>query len=65
ARDAVVGLVAKLSVAAEPSASVRAAAAAALGQIGDGSARQAVQNARENDPDRFVRDAATVALRQL
>jgi HEAT repeat protein len=65
ARDAVVGIVAKLSPANESAATVRAAAAAALGQIGDGSVRQAVQNARENDPDRFVRDAAAIALRQL
>lgn len=65
AKDAVVAIVAKLSPANEPSASVRAAAATALGEIGDGSARQAVQDARDNDPDHFVRDAATVALRQL
>ena len=65
ARDAVVGIVAKLSAQTESVATVRAAAAAALGQIGDGAARQAVQNARDNDPDHFVRDAAAVALRQL
>ncbi|MEY2929449.1 MAG: hypothetical protein RL033_198, partial [Pseudomonadota bacterium] len=65
ARDAVVGIVAKLATANEATPSVRAAAAAALGQIGDGSVRPAVQNARDNDPDRFVRDAAAVALRQL
>ncbi len=65
ARDAVAGIVAKLSPANEAAPSVRAAAAAALGQIGDGSAREAVQNARDNDPDRFVRNAAAIALRQL
>jgi len=65
ARDSVVGIAAKLSPANEPAASVRAAAASALGEIGDGAVRQAVQDARENDPDHFVRDAATVALRQL
>jgi len=65
ARDAVVGIVARLSVGTESSASVRAAAAAALGQIGDNAARPAVQQARDNDPDHFVRDAAAVALRQL
>jgi HEAT repeats len=65
ARDAVVGIAAKLSPANESFASVRAAAAAALGEIGDGAVRQAVQDARENDPDHFVRDAAAVALRQL
>jgi HEAT repeat protein len=65
ARDAVVAIAAKLSPQSEASASVRAAAATALGQIGDGSVRQAVQDARDNDPDHFVRDAASVALRQL
>ncbi|HEU4580892.1 MAG TPA: HEAT repeat domain-containing protein [Polyangiaceae bacterium] len=65
ARDAVVAIAAKLSPANESSASVRAAAATALGQIGDASVRQAVQDARDNDPDHFVRDAASVALRQL
>lgn len=65
ARDAVVGIVAKLSPANEASPSVRAAAAAALGQIADGSVREAVLNARDNDPDRFVRNAAAIALRQL
>ena len=65
AKDAVVAIVAKLSPANESSASVRAAAATALGEIGDGSVRQAVQDARDNDPDHFVRDAAAVALRQL
>jgi hypothetical protein len=64
-RDAVVSIVARLSAENEPAASVRAAAAAALGQIGDGAAREAVQNARDNDSDRFVRDAAAVALRLL
>lgn len=65
AGDSVVGIAAKLSPANEPSASVRAAAASALGEIGDRAVRQAVQDARENDPDHFVRDAAAIALRQL
>jgi hypothetical protein len=64
-RDAVVSIVARLSPENESAPSVRAAAAAALGQIGDGAAREAVQNARDNDSDRFVRDAAAVALRLL
>ena len=63
--DAVVSIVARLSPENESAASVRAAAAASLGQIRDSAARQAVQNARDNDPDRFVRDAAAVALRLL
>jgi hypothetical protein len=65
AKDAVVAIVAKLSVSNESAASVRAAAAAALGEIGDGAAHDAVQDARDNDPDHFVRDAAAVALRRL
>ena len=65
ARDSVVGIAAKLSPANEPVPSVRAAAATALGEIGDAAVRQAVQDARDNDPDHFVRDAAAVALRQL
>lgn len=65
AGDAVVGMIAKLSPENEPMPSVRAAAAAALGEIGDPAARDAVQNAYDNDTDRFVRDAAAVALRRL
>lgn len=65
ARDAVVALIAKLSPENEPAASVRAAAAAALGQIGDPAARNSVQAAAESDADRFVRDAARVALLSL
>jgi len=65
AADSVVGIAAKLSPANEPVPSVRAAAATALGEIGDAAVRQAVQDARDNDPDHFVRDAAAVALRQL
>jgi len=65
ARDAVVGLIAKLSPSNESSASVRAAAAAALGEIGDAAARGAVLTASESDTDRFVRDAARVASLRL
>jgi len=65
AGDAVVALIAKLSRANEATSSVRAAAAAALGEIGDGAARPAVQAAYDTDMDRFVRDAARVALRRL
>jgi HEAT repeat protein len=65
AGDAVVALIAKLSAATESVPSVRAAAAAALGEIGDGSARAAVQAASSDDADHFVRDAAAVALRRL
>jgi HEAT repeat protein len=45
--------------------SVRAAAAAALGEIGDPAARSVVLATSENDTDRFVRDAARVALLRL
>lgn len=65
AREAVVTLIAKLSASNEPTASVRAAAAAALGQLGDSSARAAVLEASELDEDRFVRDAARIAARRL
>ncbi len=64
-RDAVVTLIAKLSADNEPAASVRAAAAAALGEIGDPSARDALRASVDGDADRFVRDAARVALRRL
>lgn len=65
ARDAVVALIAKLSPDNEATASVRAAAAAALGELGDPAARPALQEAYGSDSDRFVRDAARVALRRL
>jgi HEAT repeat protein len=65
ARDSVVALIAKLAPANEAMPSVRAAAAAALGELGDSQARTALSNAQSNDPDRFVRDAARVALRRL
>jgi len=48
----------------EPDARVRAAAVFSLGRIADPAAKSAVQAARE-DSDRFVRDAARVALRRL
>jgi hypothetical protein len=65
AQDAVVAIIAKLSTQTEPDASVRAAAAAALGEIGDPAARESVRAAAESDPDHFVRDAATIALLRL
>jgi HEAT repeats len=64
ASDAVVGLVALTSPKTESSADVRAAAVAALGQIADPGGKAAVQAAL-NDPNGFVRDAATIALRRL
>lgn len=65
ARDAVVALITRLSPSSEGAASVRAAAAAALGEIGDRQARDALSTAASDDPDRFVRDAARIALRRL
>ncbi len=65
ALDAVVAIIAKLSPDNEAAPSVRAAAAAALGEIGDPAARPAVQAAYDTDRDRFVRDAAAIALRRL
>jgi HEAT repeat protein len=63
--DAVVALIARLSPEMEPVASVRAAAAAALGEIGDPAARETLRAAADGDGDRFVRDAARVAVRRL
>jgi hypothetical protein len=65
ARDSVVALIAKLSPETEPAASVRAAAAASLGELGDPAAREAVQAAYASDQDHFVRDAAAIALRRF
>lgn len=64
AKDAVVGLIALTSKDTEENASVRAAAVAALGRIGDQAAKGAVQAAQQ-DPNQFVRDAAQIALRQF
>jgi hypothetical protein len=64
AADAVVPLVAITSPAAEPDATVRAAAVAALGKIADPGGKTAVQ-AATSDPNQFVRDAAIIALRRL
>lgn len=63
-RDAVSALSPRTSPDTEPDARVRAAAVYALGQIGDPAGKAAVQAARE-DSDRFVRDAARIALRRL
>jgi len=65
AADAVVAMIAKLDPTNEAAPSVRAAAAAALGEIGDPAARSAVQAAASNDESRFVRDAARIALLRL
>lgn len=65
AGDAVVAMIAKLAPENEPAPSVRAAAAAALGEIGDPAARDAVRAAADADPDRFVRDAARIAALRL
>lgn len=64
AKDAVMGLVLLTSPDTEPNATVRAAAVTALGRIADTTARPSVI-AAEEDPDRFVRDAARIALRRL
>jgi HEAT repeat protein len=65
AGDAVDGLIALVDASEESSALVRKAAIWALGQIADPSATDAVRAALANDPDRFVRDAARVALNRL
>jgi hypothetical protein len=64
ATDAVVGLVALTAPADEQDPAVRAAAVAALGQIGDAGGKAAVQEAL-NDPNQFVRDAAKIAQRRF
>jgi len=64
ASDAVMGLVLLTSPDTEPDAGVRAAAVTALGRIADTTARPSVE-AAEEDPDRYVRDAARIALRRL
>ena len=46
----------------DPSAAVRKAAAWALGELKDGSARAALQQAQANDTDPLVRSIATAAL---
>ena len=49
----------------DPSATVRKAAAWALGQLTDGSARPALMQAQANDSDAFVRSIAGAALANL
>jgi HEAT repeat protein len=65
AKDAVEGLSALAELENEDDPAVRKAAIWALAQIGDASARPVVARAAEDDPDRFVRDAATAALRRM
>jgi HEAT repeat protein len=62
--DAVDGLVALVSPKTEADASVRKAAVWSLGQIGEPSARDAVEGAT-SDPDPHVRDAARIALLRM
>jgi HEAT repeat protein len=62
AEDAVLALTLLTSPDTESDACVRAAAVAALGQIADADGKAAVR-AAQDDPDRFVRDAARVSLR--
>jgi len=65
AKDAVGGLTALADEANEDDAAVRKAAIWALAQIRDVSARAVIADAAAHDSDRFVRDAATAALRRL
>ena len=64
AGDAVMGLVALTNPENEADPEVRKAAVASLGQIGDVTARDAVEAATA-DPDFLVQSAARIALRQL
>ncbi len=63
-KDAVAGLSVLASEDAEEDAAVRKAAVWALAQIRDASARPVVE-AATHDSNRFVRDAATTALRRM
>jgi len=65
AKDAVEGLTVLAQRTEEAEPAVRMAAIWALAQIRDVSARSVIADAAANDPDRFVRDAATVALRRM
>jgi HEAT repeat protein len=65
AKDAVEGLRALAQRANEDDPAVRKAAIWALAQIRDVSARSVIADAAAHDPDRFVRDAATAALRRM
>jgi HEAT repeat protein len=49
----------------DPAASVRKAAAWALGELKDGSARAALMQAQANDSDALVRSIASAALANL
>jgi hypothetical protein len=64
-RDAVPELLTLTDADNETNAEVRAAAVAALGRIGDSSAREALAQAQSSDPDRYVRNAARIALLRL
>jgi HEAT repeat protein len=61
------GAVTALSSAAtgDPAATVRKAAAWALGELKDGSARAALQQVQANDSDGLVRSIASAALANL
>jgi HEAT repeat protein len=65
AGDSVMALVALTWADRESNPEVRLAAVAALGQIGDPEARDAVQDVLDNDPDQHVQQAARIALRRL
>ncbi len=66
------GLNAKDTIAAvaavaakDADAGVRAAACHALGVFGDNSVLQVLTNLSQNDPDQFVRDEASIALKRI
>lgn len=66
------GLNAKVAIAPvaaaaqnDADARVRAAACHALGVFGDSNAEQLLTNLSQNDPDQFVRDEATIALKRI
>jgi hypothetical protein len=65
AKDSVTALIALTSLTQESDPVTRAEAAHSLGLIGDSAAKSALVTAQSSDPDPFVRDAATIALRRL
>lgn len=65
AEDAVMGLLALTRTDVEAEPRVRASAVHALGQIADPQVRRDLETVRDTDPNQFVVDAATIALRRL
>lgn len=63
AKDTIAAVAA--AAAKDADAGVRAAACHALGVFGDSSVLQVLTNLSQNDPDQFVRDEASIALKRI